>query len=334
MTHEASPNPNQYAQEILDRSQEALSRAVAVVSPETPEASPLDVFPAPNEVRADDAGLTLAPEQEAELRSAAAELGFGRATDRNLSEQGLGHAHVIIEGGQPHKMMAEALLVLDDEQASPSSIIFSASPNRKITSPAEIASAERLLGKAGATEYDVARDIARSLPGFRTFELSERSLPYGYKVGAGFEVTDDTTGQFKLIGTIGKAQVLMMRIDREDYREDGQPKYRNQPGAVDVLNIVEQITGDAPTPFHLLPIAMVTSATYEPSRAVDAAIASTKIAETTGRKIGIASYGTARLAAVKGEEVPAPAPINQLPGELHKMAREVAKLEAVLHPEN
>jgi hypothetical protein len=33
---------------------------------------------------------------------------------------------------------------------------------------------------------------------------------------------------------------------------------------------------------------------------------------------------------VKGEGAPVPAPINQLPGELHKTAKEVAKLELEL----
>lgn len=317
-----------YAETLLNQSKDALQRAVRVVSPENPDANPLEVFPAPNTLRAEDPGLVLTPEQETELRFAAAELGFGRATDRRLSEQNIRGAHVIIEGGQPHKMLAEAQLVVEDPDAMPSSIIFSASQKRSITNEAEKQSAEKLLGRVGDTEYQVAKDVIASLPGFVATNPVIQ-IGFAYDISNGFKVNGEVInkeqyGQFLQVGFVGNVPIILMRIDREDYTDNGEPKYRNQPGSADIIKIIDAITN---VQFMgSLPLAFVTSSTYEASRSVDVVRAGLE----TGRTVAIASYGTERLARVKGESAPAPAPINQLPGELHKLAQQVVKLEQTL----
>src|SRR5689334_22046010 len=92
--------PREAAEALYGASQASLRRAVEIINPENPEADPLQVFPAPSERRDDDPGLELTEEQEANLRQAVSELGFGRASDRKASEVGLTDGHLaFIEGG-------------------------------------------------------------------------------------------------------------------------------------------------------------------------------------------------------------------------------------------
>ncbi len=322
----AVPNPEQHAYELLAQVDGVLGRAVEILAPEKAGERALDIFPSPTEVRDDAKPLSLSPEQESEARGIVAEFGFGRETDLTLSEQGLFGAHVIIEGGQPHKIMAEAKMILDDVTSMPATIVFSASMNRTISSGAERASAERLgVGANGEyTEYDVARRVAEHLDGFVALEKDE-IMSFGYDIHDEHAMVERPTGQFITIGHIGKTPVVVLRVDREDYiDENGKPKYRLQPTAADLMKIVDGVSttlGDANSP-----VAYVSSATYQPSRMVDAAIA----ALGSQRTMGVATYGTARLAVVKGEAMPAPAPLNQLPGELHKTAEEAERLRAAL----
>jgi hypothetical protein len=253
------------------------------------------------------------------LRATIAELGPGRETDRTLSELGLFGANVVIEGGQPHKVVAELGMVLDDHNASPQAIILSGS-SRTITNPAEVASAER-LGVSAATEYEMVRKVVESTEGFKPLPL-DTILRLSYDIDNQYAVGHDSAGQFIHIGTLLDADVILMRIDREHFigSTPGTP-----PNSGDVMKIVHEITranGDDTSP-----VALVTSATYQPSREVDAA----RVAVQTGRTIGVPTYGTSRLASVKGEPVPAPAPINQLPGELHKLALQTELLRQTLH---
>lgn len=329
VNYEQANTPVEYAHEILERSQLALTAAVAIVSPERPARDPLEVFPAPNERRADDPGLELNSDQEVALRSVASELGWGRETDRTLAEEGLFGAYAILEGGQPHKMIAEAQLVIDgidpeDPKTKPTAIIFSAAAGRIIKNQGEADIALRLLGRVGNTEYEVARDVIKSLPSFEPYE-TEQDLPFSYDINNDFEVSPVAKGQFRVLGTVDSIPVVLMRIDRENYKDPatGADKYRNQPSTSDVVNIIDAISmanGD-----QLLPIAFVTSSTYEPSRSVDAV----KSWLLTERMVKVASYGSNRLASVKGETI-APGQINQLPGELHKVAKNVAALKQIL----
>lgn len=111
-----------------------------------------------------------------------------------------------------------------------------------------------------------------------------------------------------------------MQINRRDL-EGG--KYERQPGTAAVIGIVDAITkasGDETSP-----LVHVTSGTYRPSRTLGVALAGL----STNRLVGIATYGNDRLNEIKGDS--APAPVNQLPGELHEMAVQSAKLQEILN---
>lgn len=328
--YEYPRTPRQYAEQVLDRSQQILQSAVEVVRPDSIEGlDSLRVFPAPGERCADDPGLELSETQETQLRKVAAELGFGREGNRTITELGLRGGDVIIEGGQAHKMLAEAMLVVDDTFADPYTIIITASPHRQIKE-AEAKITARVLGigeeEVGETEYDVARQVAESLPAFKPLK-PERILEVGYDIDNDFALTDEPKGrQFTYIGHQRTTPVFLLRVDRENYEEDGHQKYRKQPDAAAIIGIVDaarKVDGGDGTN---IPISFVTSGTYEASRNV----AATRAALETNRVVGVATYGTALLAKTKRETALAPAPINQLPGELHKMAAEVAKLEEIL----
>jgi len=298
---------------------------------------PQVLFPLPGEKRDEDPGFELDESQETQLRELASKLGFGRETDRTPEMAGLSVGYdAIIEGGQPHKVEAERRLVA----ATAGRLIFCGSPNRKITADAERQSAAHVLtnlrresGVEDATigdevsEYDVIRQIAEAQPGF--VPQADEDLGYGYDINArNLVLPVDGSGQFKQIGHIasqfGDAPVIMMRIDREDYTDaEGKPRYRNQPDSAAVVRIVSDVTrmqGDIETP-----IAFVTSATYEPSRAVDGYRAGI----TTDREVKVVTYGTSALAAVRGED-PVPASITQLPGELRRAYDQTQQLRTEL----
>jgi hypothetical protein len=318
--YETAPTPRQYAEQVLAQSKNVLRDAVAIAFPEAPDADPVQAFPMPTEVRAESPGIPeLTDDGKAALLSKASELGFGRAENVTLSEQGFIGATVIVEGGQPHKMLAEARMVVDDETAQPKSIIISASPHRELKNEAEIASAQRLFGRVGRTEYEVAGDVARALPGFT--EYSEpRVLGAAYDIDNNNAVSQDPTGQFQAVGEINGTPVVLMQISRRDL-EGG--KYDRQPGTAAVIGIVNEVTNASGD--YTSPLVHVTSGTYRPSRTIGAALAGL----SANRLVGIATYGNDLLNEIKGED--APAPVNQLPGELHEMAVQAAKLHEALN---
>jgi hypothetical protein len=321
-----SPNPEQYALEILSKTKEALNFAVEVVSPDTPDVDPLAIFPAAGERRADDIGLALSPDQEHALRGVAAELGFGRESNRTMTELGLSGGHAVIEGGQAHKMLAEALVVVNDCFAAPKSIIISATPFRAIP-PAEKTITSQILDidldDVGNSEYEVAKQVVNKIPGF--IQQNEETLPFSYDIHNDYAVSNEPNGQFTALGNIHGIPVVLLRIDRENYlNEEGKTAYRLQPDTAQVIAIVDRVLKIQDDPET--PIAFVSSGTYQPSRDIDGA----RAALLTRRKVGIPTYGTALLAEVKGEDLPAPGPITQLPGEFNKVALQIAKLEKIL----
>ncbi len=322
--YETAPTPRQYAEQVLAHSEGVLHDAIAIAFPEAPDLDPIQAFPKPTEVRSESPDIPeLTDDRKAALLAKASELGFGRPENVTLSEQGLFDATVILEGGQPHKMLAEARMVVDDEDANPKAIILSASPHRKLSNAAEIASAERLFGHAGETEYDVALDVVRALPGFS--ELAEPQIINArYDIENNFAASQEPSGQFKTVGHIGNTPVVLMQINRHDFvNEQGQSKYDKQPGTAAVIGIVDAVTkasGD-----NSSPLVHVTSGTYRPSRTLGAAIAGL----TAERSVGIATYGNDLLNEIKGDN--APAPVGQLPGELHEMAVQAAKLREALN---
>ncbi len=317
--YESTPTPRQYAEQVLGQSENILRDAVAIAFPETPNADPIQAFPKPSEVRAESPDIpNLTDEGRAVLLSKASELGFGRAENVTLSEQGFVGATVIVEGGQPHKMLAEARMVVDDASAQPKSIIISASPHRELTNAAEIASAQRLFGRAGRTEYEVAGDVARALPGFVEY-IEPQVLNAGYDINDDNAVSSVPTGQFQAIGEVNGTPVVLMQISRRDL-EDG--KYDRQPGTAAVIGIVNEVanaSGD-----YTSPLVHVTSGTYRPSRAIGAALAGL----SANRLVGVATYGNDLLCEIKGDDTPVP--VNQLPGELHEMAIQATKLHEAL----
>jgi len=316
--------PREQAEALMNRNEGILRAAVGVISPDNPEASPLEVFSSPREVRATGVALELTAEQEDRFRSIAGELGFGRETDKTSEQAGLPDGYVaVIEGGQSHKVEAQCRLV-----ESASTLIFAGSPHRKITAEAERASGARVLGidpeSVGVTEYDVVRQIAEAQPDFVPNETGDEVLPFGYDIWRNHQVTEDPTGQFIKIGTVNDRDVVLLRIDRENYQDDaGKSRYCFQPNSAAVMGIVSDVLakrGDDDTP-----VGFLTSATYQPSRDIAAVSAGIRY----DRQFGVVSYGTSTLAEVKGE-VAKPGPINQLPGELHTTATQTAKLRKEL----
>jgi hypothetical protein len=278
-SHESTQTPRQYAEQVLAQSKLILHDAVGIAFPETPDLDPVQAFPKPTEVRAESPDIPeLTEDRKATLVAKAGELGFGRAENVPLSEQGLIGATVIIEGGQPHKILAEARMVLDDEAAHPKAIVVCASPHRELKNEAEIESAQRLFGRVGKTEYDVGGDVARALPGFA--EYSEpRILNAGYDINNGFAVSQEPTGQFQAVGEVNGVPVILMQINRRNL-EGG--KYDRQPNTDQVIGIVDEFTklrGDETSP-----LVHVTSGAYRPSRTVGVALASL----SADRFVGIA----------------------------------------------
>ena len=323
MAHEVL-DPRQHAERVLADTQRVLGEAAAIVG--HPDVDPLQVFPKPGEVRADDEGLALDESRATELREKAAELGYGRHADRTMSELGFSGAHVVAEGGQVHKVIAEIKMIDNDTDAAPASITLAG--GKRLIKPEEVEIAARLLDlpseEIGRTEYDMVRQAAKRLDGFEPLENDEVA-EFGYDITQGNAMSSEPTGQLVTIGYRRGAPVRVLRIDREDYTdENGKPKYRNQPDTAAVIGLASATLPQGE------PVAFATSATYEASRNVDAA----RAALVTGRAVGVVSYGTERLATVKGVPVPADGPINQLPGELHRVAEQAQRLEGVLWPKH
>lgn len=313
-------SPRMYAERVLEQSQQTLQQAVAIAYPNNPELSPLEAFPKPSPVRGEATPTGLTSDQQTALAEQAKELGFGSPLDYFMSKEAVSRPTVIIEGGQPHKIVSEVGLIDDDTTINPRTIFMSGSPHRKITGAAERDMAERLLGMTGDfTEYDVTSSAARKLTGVRL--LPPEVLPFGYDITDGYQLVEGPTGQFQALGEIkhSETEVLGMQISRRDL-PDG--KYELQPSGDRVIEIVDRLQrrrGD-----HISPIVLTTSGTYLPSRRVSVAIAGL----TLGRKVTVAAYGNDRLNEVKGTD--APAPLDQLPSELYVLAEQTAKLEAAL----
>lgn len=319
-------NPEQEARDFILRARQALWRAAKSIMEVSPEADLLQIFPSPTERRESDEGLTLTPGQEASLRKSASELGFDREIDRTASSVGLEPGYTaFIESGQVHKVLAEIGNCLEDGSAKPASIIVGGGL-RKVDSLDERSIAARLLkleeSEVGATEYDVVRQAISSVEGSVPLEQPQ-VLPYSYDIQNGNEVKEAENGQFLVVGHVQGIPVTLMRIDREDYEEEGKPKFRKQPDSAGVMKIIDGVLRlskvESSIGFH-------TSATYQTSREVDAK----RAAIQTGRFCAVPSYGTARLARVKGEPAPSLVAINQIPGELHRIENQLRKLEEVL----
>ncbi|HSW79297.1 MAG TPA: hypothetical protein VLG47_00805 [Candidatus Saccharimonadales bacterium] len=288
----ASQGPRQYAEILVSQYAQILEQAVAIAAPDRAGESPLDVFPERTTPRDQAPTPEWDAGQEAELRGLIAEFGYGREGDRTISELGVQEAHVIIQAGQPHKIMAEVGVVLEDENTNPKSFIFCGNPSRKIVNVGEQQSAQKQLGFVPENEYVVARAIAVQMPGFRRNAAGDQVLAVSYDMEDGFAVSDNESGQFTLIGFVGDGieskPVIMFRVDqaeRHDESKGGMVPVRPEPA--DTMNIIsdaESLFGDPDTP-----LAFVTSATYQASTEIEAVRASL----TSNRVICLPTYGTA-----------------------------------------
>src|SRR3989344_1967964 len=324
----------QKAAETLERQAHALAGAVVAVDPENSATSPLEIFPEPGERRA-DTEFSLPPEQEKAFREAMAKMGIGRETNLTANEAGLRNNYIaIIEGGQAHKMFAELNVVLSDETIKPNAIIIAATPERAIPEPETDNSKEkettaRVLGietdHVMPTEYDVAQQLFYKVPGVQAQRVNV--LNFGYDLEGNF-LPNEATGQFKRIGTVNYLiPVLLLRVDRL-YSDPSNPKQYKTLG---VRNLIKVVAGMLDHDSQDADIGFVTSATYQPSREIDAAASMLEIErEGVPRNVGVVTYGTQELAKVKKENQPAPPALGQLAGEAHKAAKQLQDLRTLI----
>ncbi len=318
--HERFQGAEVRAQEVLTRTEATLRAAVSIVDREDTGRDPLDVFPSPSPVRAEGDPVPLTPLQVSDLEANAAFLGFGHELDILPSEIGLSGAIAVVEGGQPHKMYAEIGMLMDDTEAKPKYIMVTASPFREVKSTDERASAQRLTGRIGQTEYNVAGDVVNA---FKERGFVPHAVPRVW--GANYDVRDyyrvgaEPNGQFVEVGTLNGVPVVLMQINRIQH-DDGT--YLNQPTTADVVSIIDEVMhqrGDDETP-----LVHITSAAY-PSREIGVVLAGL----TARRLVGSAYYGNRTINRVKGTPGAAP-PLGQMPGELRAMAEQAASLRRAL----
>ena len=324
----------QKAKQTLDRMAAALSEAAAVVAPGETGKSLLEIFPEPGERRADTEFVMFADREEY-FREAMAKLGIGRETNLTATEAGIQGGYIaVIEGGQAHKMVAELNAVFADQATRPNGIIIAGTKDRVIL-PSETDKVKerqttaKVLGitedQVGQTEFDVARQVAENIAGFHKTEDHSPNLSYDMEGNVSFEDPGDDPGQFTRIGFYEQLPVVLLRVDRE-YTPDGK-SYKTL-GVNGLLKVVDgylnvwNIQSD---------IGLVTSSTYQPSREVDAASTMLEIEQAgDSRNIGVITYGTVELAAVKGEQ-PSQPTTGQLAGEAHKAAQQLAILRDLIN---
>lgn len=280
------------------------------------ETDPLSVFEPATEVRDDSTGMQLTDEQEVALREVAGRFGIGGEADVKS-----GATHQILEGGKPWKVEAEAKITEAAE-----TILFAGSPNRKLGQD-EVDYLKTKLPEGeepASTEYEMVRQIAEMQEGFEPLE-SDEELPFGYDINSNYAVLGEPTGQLVRIGSLNGADVVLFRVDRENYVDENeedpkkQNKYRNQPDSAALMGVVSEVLnlcGDDHSS-----VGINSSTTYA-SRAVDTVRAGLK----NGREFKVGMYGRQTLADVKGDPIAAPTGINQIPGELHTMQTKLAQL--------
>lgn len=274
-----------------------------------------DVFPEPPEVRQDAPRPEWTEEQIAAAREVAHGFGFGAEQDVSTDTHA---AAVILEGGLAWKLAAEAAALNNED---PGTVIFAGSPHRVLREDEHEFVRDRLGGtlKDGATEYDLAKFFANSFVGGR----EERDLGFGYQVAKDNNTVEGDTGQLLQVGELEGQDVLLLRVDRENYTdEEGNMKY-NQPDSAALMRFVGDVMtrcGDEETP-----VGLITSNTYA-SRTPDATRAGLK----NGRLFAVGMYGRRTLAGVKGTEMTNDSPLEQLPGDLWMLHYKLQALKSEL----
>lgn len=282
-------------------------------------ANPIEFFPEPTPVRADAPELVVDATTEEKLREIAGRFGIGGEFDIRYQSD-----YEIIEGGKHWKIDAE-IGISEARKA----IIVAGSPHRVLSSnnaatSEEIDFASKVFDDVeGISEFDLARKIIESNPNFESTEYDE-TLEYGYDIQNNHALTKEPTGQLIRIGRLYGKEVLMLRVDREDYiNEDGDNRYRNQPDSAALMGFVaDMLESQNDTTSS---VGLVTSNTYA-GRVFDAVRAGVE----RNREFSVSMYGRTALAHAKGEQVKEPTALNQIPGELHSIATKLSALEATL----
>lgn len=298
-------------------------------------AHPSEIFPTAEQVR-NKSKQPLTPEQLDAVRPIAKSMGVGEKGNRTLADRGIsGPHHAVVEGGLPHKIIAEAFLAAGDPNAE--EITFSASPKVKFNET-QLAAMHATFPKEtdpsrfGTTEYDVASYIATHMQGTQAVEPVVHN--FGYEVARDGQTTinQEQTGQLQTIGVGNRPdkaiKINLLRVDRHEYEEKGKPKYRapQTDGVIGLIDAALKQGGDNDTP-----IGFYTTPTY-PSRETATKIAQIK----TGRLAGIATAGADYVSSSKGEGL-APSQdaaleklLPQVPAELGEMALKTQQLEELL----
>lgn len=303
-----SANQDPHRSQLKERTKAQIGAIAELVARFGGETAALDdVLPKPSSVRADDPEPNWTEEQVATARELAHSFGYGAEKDM-LS--GLAGGVRILEGGLAWKIAAEAQAFEKEGEAV---AVFAGSAYRTIREDETVFLKERLGIElpAGSTEYTVAMALAKKTAGADTQE----PLPYGYQVAEGNHTMPEATGQLVKISD----SVLVLRVDRENYEEDGKPKYRHQPSTEALMRFLSDVlsaSGD-----QVSPVGLITSNTYA-SRVPDALRAGLK----NNRQFGVAMYGRETIASVKAEPVTPDSPLNQLPGDLRVMYDNLSKL--------
>lgn len=285
-----------------------------------------DVLPrpmrTPGGAREDAEEPVLDPTDEACLREEAGWFGIGSERDVTFEDAGIPSGYACMkEGGLLWKMWAEQQI--DDADALV--YVHAGSSHRAIRDQERDFAMKRLgvrRGQIGNTELDAAELVARLHPNFIPLDTPQ-VLPYGYDIQENFKVTQNPTGQLVQIGTRNQKPVIMLRVDREVYTDEaGKPGYRNQPDTASLMGIIADVLtlqGDNETA-----VGLVTSNLY--ASRVPGAI---RAGLVRGRQFGVAMYGRATLAEIKGEPM-LPTPLKQIPGELGVLYDQLRELEVVI----
>jgi hypothetical protein len=280
----------------IERIRATMIEAAQIASGEF-EPNPLEVFPAQGkaERRADIEWVSgMGEVQEEVFRNTVAQLGPGRMESVGPVERGLrdGEYVAVTEGGQPHKIVAE-LNMLRASSERPAAYVITGSSGRQIKDNEKAFMAEytdKDESEIAPTEFGIAKQILEAQEGYQP-ESSTTIVDY------------HDTHTVARAGTLDGVPVFTIGIERQ-YGEDGRYSEIKNPEKMRIA-------------YHLLgrEVAFATSATYEPTCFI--------AAEEAGVPATVVAYGVEELADVKGTDPVLPT-IEQLGGELHKVAKKLA----------
>lgn len=316
MTHEHNPDSRTQIAERIIEQLSWLNQAAEIVGGSG--ATVEKTFDVPPQVRQEAPAPKWSEEQIASIREIAHRFGYGAEHD---VPSGVYGGARITEGGLAWKIASEVEALKREEGLE--TIVFAGSPYRSIKDEERAFIAERYEVELpeDATEYDLAHFFAQR----QSSRLADQpvAVAFGYKIAQGNSTVNENTGQLVHVGETSAGQVVqLLRVDREVYEEEGKPKYRFQPDSAalmgfiaDVMEAQGQVGG----------VALITSNTYA-SRQHDAI----RTGLTRGREFGVAMYGRATIAAVRGIDMLPDSPLNQLPGDLRVTYEKLQQLQLEL----